>query len=90
VAYDATTGEKLLTAEEEEAGRLVAEAGRAEAEAGRARAEQRLTEEAEARLKAEQEKKEEADARREAEELNRQVMAQLERLRARYEGEDGK
>jgi hypothetical protein len=80
---------------EEKAGRLEAEtgrskekAGRLEAETGRSEAERLLAEEAAARrkaeqekLKAEQEKLKEAEARRKAEKLNREMMAELQRLR---------
>ena len=96
-AYDATTGEKLLTSEEEQAERRKAQAEREQAQAEReqaqaereqaqaereqaqaeqARTQRLLAEEAEARRKAEQEKQK-------AEQRTREMMAELERLRAR-------
>ena len=76
VVYDATTGQRLLTAEEEETGRLEAKRLLAEESEARKKAEQARKAEAEARQEAEQEKQK-------AERLNREMMAELERLRAR-------
>jgi hypothetical protein len=61
VAIDARTGERLLTSDEEEAGRKKAEAALARAEAQRKKAEA-------ARKKAEAARKQEADSRHQAEE----------------------
>ncbi len=67
VAIDAQTGQRLLTSDEEEAGRKKAEAGRDAAEAGRAAAEAGRDAAEAARAAAEAARKQEAEARRQAE-----------------------
>ncbi len=100
---DVRTGERLLTSVEEEAARRAAEehaeqeaeARRQEAEARRA-AEERAEQEAEARRQAEEHVEQETEARRQVEQekkktdqRNREMMVEIERLRAQLGGREG-
>jgi hypothetical protein len=100
LAYDATTGQRLLISDEEKAGRKKTEAalgeekaGRKKAEAARGEAEAALGEEAEKRQAAEKCVEQEAEKRRQielekeaVEARNRQMTAELEQLRAKLGG----
>jgi hypothetical protein len=79
LVYDATTGQRLLISDEEEAGRKKAEAALREAVEKRQEAEKCVAQEAEKRRQIELEK-EAVEAR------TRQITAELEQLRAKLDG----